>query len=257
MNNKLIKILVTIILTLIVTINISGCATTYTVRFETKGSIIESQQVKMMKVPTKPSDPTRAGYTFKGWDYNFSDPIKNNTIIKAIWEDNYPGNFYQVEADSVTDNTYFCIDARISTTNSRNIKEIWINLTDINSDSINITLSKGFQDKTLLFAGVILSKKQVETDEDGWFKLYSGDLKISSPGFYGELKIGFSSEIKVRELLILDKQLQSGRISVHHCSTGPQPTAEYTGGYVEVEGADLSLFDKISDGVPSMVTGNN
>lgn len=33
-----------------------------------------------------PTEPIREGYNFKGWSYDFSQPVKNNISISAIWE---------------------------------------------------------------------------------------------------------------------------------------------------------------------------
>ena len=34
---------------------------------------------------TKPNDPTRSGYTFAGWDFDFNTPITENKTINAKW----------------------------------------------------------------------------------------------------------------------------------------------------------------------------
>jgi uncharacterized repeat protein (TIGR02543 family) len=43
------------------------------------------QTVKARRSATKPDDPTRTGYTFKGWDGNYTN-IKENTTLTATYE---------------------------------------------------------------------------------------------------------------------------------------------------------------------------
>jgi len=63
-----------------------------TVTFDTDGgSSVKAQTVEKGKTATKPSDPTRTGYIFKGWEvngstYNFSAAVNSNITVKAVWE---------------------------------------------------------------------------------------------------------------------------------------------------------------------------
>lgn len=74
-----------------------------TVTFNTDGgSSVKEQTIEKGKVATKPADPTRSGYKFKGWElngttYNFSSAVNTNITIKAVWE--------KVETVTVTFNT--------------------------------------------------------------------------------------------------------------------------------------------------------
>ncbi len=50
------------------------------------GTIVESQTFEEGDFVLAPiEDPIRAGYTFDGWDYDFSMPITSNIIISAKW----------------------------------------------------------------------------------------------------------------------------------------------------------------------------
>lgn len=66
--------------------------TTYTVTFDSDGgSAVTAQTVESGKTATKPADPTKAGYTFKGWylgetAYDFATPVTGNITLKAKWE---------------------------------------------------------------------------------------------------------------------------------------------------------------------------
>ena len=65
---------------------------TYTVTFDSDGgSAVAKQTVEEGKAAAKPADPTRSGYTFKGWylgssKYDFSKPVTGNITLKAKWE---------------------------------------------------------------------------------------------------------------------------------------------------------------------------
>jgi hypothetical protein len=53
------------------------------------GGTIESQEIEEGYLAIKPSmDPTKLGYTFVNWDYDFNTPITNNVVISATWEVN-------------------------------------------------------------------------------------------------------------------------------------------------------------------------
>jgi uncharacterized repeat protein (TIGR02543 family) len=65
---------------------------TYTVSFNTlDGSQITPIKVEGSKLATKPTDPTKEGYTFTGWTLNgnafdFNTPITSNIVLQAVWE---------------------------------------------------------------------------------------------------------------------------------------------------------------------------
>lgn len=63
----------------------------YTVTFDTDGgSAVARQEVYEGDTVTKPTNPTKDGYTFAGWqqngaDYNFSNPVADNITLTAKW----------------------------------------------------------------------------------------------------------------------------------------------------------------------------
>lgn len=81
--------------------NASGGAITYTYTYAAKakytvtfvtdgGSAVASQEVYEGDTVPKPTDPTKDGYTFAGWqqngaDYNFSNPVADNITLTAKW----------------------------------------------------------------------------------------------------------------------------------------------------------------------------
>lgn len=66
----------------------------YTVTFDTQdGTPVPAQTVTENGTVTRPADPTRDGYTFKGWqlggaDYDFGTPVTGNLTLTAVWEEN-------------------------------------------------------------------------------------------------------------------------------------------------------------------------
>ena len=80
----------------------------YTVTFETNGgTTVGSQNVEETYLATEPTT-TRAGYTFAGWDYDFTRPILKNETITASWTVNtdtaYKVDYYlqNLEDDAYT-----------------------------------------------------------------------------------------------------------------------------------------------------------
>ena len=61
----------------------------YTVSFVTGGgSEVAPQTVEEGGFATVPETPTRAGYTFAGWDHDFSLPVNGDVAVNAIWNAN-------------------------------------------------------------------------------------------------------------------------------------------------------------------------
>ena len=63
----------------------------YTVAFDTAdGTSIDPQTIRDGGKVSKPDDPTREGYEFKGWtlngvDYDFTAPVKADLVLTAVW----------------------------------------------------------------------------------------------------------------------------------------------------------------------------
>ena len=61
----------------------------YTVSFNTEGGdIVPSQSIEEGSIATEPNTPSRDGYTFVGWEYDFASLINKNTEITANWKAN-------------------------------------------------------------------------------------------------------------------------------------------------------------------------
>ena len=71
----------------------------FTVTFNSKGgSAVASQTIEKGKTATEPKEPTKTGYTFKGWytddkfvdKFNFKKAVTENTTLYAKWEEEKP-----------------------------------------------------------------------------------------------------------------------------------------------------------------------
>ena len=85
------------------TVKAASTVTTYTVTFDSDGgSAVASQTVNEGEKATKPTDPTKDGYTFEGWfngetEFDFNTAITANITLKAHWEQNAPADVYTVK----------------------------------------------------------------------------------------------------------------------------------------------------------------
>lgn len=67
----------------------------FTVQFvDYDGSIIETQTLFKGESATEPQSPTREGYTFTGWDSDFTNITENKTITALYQINKYTVNFY-------------------------------------------------------------------------------------------------------------------------------------------------------------------
>ena len=101
----------------------------YEVTFDTDGgTAVENQVIEEDSFATEP-ETTRTGYTFTGWDYDFSTPITENTKITAIWSANtntkYTVNYYlqNLEDDEYSLHETEELEGETDTTATAEIKE--------------------------------------------------------------------------------------------------------------------------------------
>ena len=83
----------------------------YTVTFNaTGGTAVNSQSIEEDAIIPEPVT-TRAGYTFKSWSYDFTQPIIEDTIITAAWTAN-TNTAYKVEyyLENLEDNNYTLLE---------------------------------------------------------------------------------------------------------------------------------------------------
>ena len=89
-----------------ITLNAVWKVKTFTITFTTSGgSSVSPQTVEYGKTVTKPADPTRVGFDFKGWNkgdtsYDFSTPVKESFVLRAVWEEKSDVNYFTVTLDA-------------------------------------------------------------------------------------------------------------------------------------------------------------
>ncbi|MBO5223249.1 MAG: leucine-rich repeat protein, partial [Clostridia bacterium] len=101
----------------------------YNVTFNVDGGIaVEKQIIEEDHLATEPKT-TRIGYTFMGWDYNFTEPITQNTCITASWivnkDTEYTVNYYwqNIEDNEYTLHESVVLAGETDTTATADIKE--------------------------------------------------------------------------------------------------------------------------------------
>ena len=58
----------------------------YAVSFDADGySEVQTQQIEENSFATEPAAPSRTGYTFVRWNYDFTQPVTQDTEIQAVW----------------------------------------------------------------------------------------------------------------------------------------------------------------------------
>ena len=73
-----------------------GETTYYLVSFDSDGGTsVSSQKVKSGNTATEPKDPSKDGFTFKGWqldgeDYDFDAAVTGDITLKAVWQEKEP-----------------------------------------------------------------------------------------------------------------------------------------------------------------------
>jgi len=70
-----------------ITVNAKWTPITYTVTFKDRKTALSTQNVEYGKAAAAPWNPSRTGYTFKGWDKSFNK-ITGNLTVNAKWKVN-------------------------------------------------------------------------------------------------------------------------------------------------------------------------
>ena len=104
--------------------------TAYTVTFNSDGgSEVKSQQVEVGKKATKPTDPTKAGYSFGEWQlngkaYNFDSTVNSDITLKAAWKKVYTVTFNKENGTS--DDTQSVVEGNTVTKPTDPVKEGYV-----------------------------------------------------------------------------------------------------------------------------------
>jgi len=61
------------------------------VKFVVDGTVVSTQTVEEGKAAKAPTNPTKKGYTFNGWDKKF-DKVASDLTVNATWKSGQGGN---------------------------------------------------------------------------------------------------------------------------------------------------------------------
>lgn len=147
----------------------------HTVTFDSNGgSAVDSQEVNYNEIATRPTDPTRGGYQFKGWllngsSYNFDTPITGNITLTAVWE-----KLESVLAETLQNNSYTVTNNLVTGfTVGKTVQEI---KTQLGNDIVIET------NNSVISTGAVIKKNNesftvvIKGDLTGDGRINSGDL---------------------------------------------------------------------------------
>lgn len=138
--------------------------TKYTVSFDSNGGTIVSSQTVVEGQPvTKPTEPTKKGYTFSGWKlngntYDFGSAVTGNITLVASWKQ----NSYTIKATAVDSQS----PARILS--------VYENGTKINVQSIK------YSDGTLLCSGNNMNVNVYALDDTSYIVILSDGTEVTA-----------------------------------------------------------------------------
>ena len=157
--------------------NVTVLDSTFVVQFDTDGgSHVDWQIVNYNALVTKPSDPTKIGYTFKEWQlngstYNFNTPVTSDIVLVAVWV-----KLVTPQEPSLKDllqNKGYTVNGNfVSFTIGETIESIKSKLTGVTIETQNTIISTG----TVIKLGNESYTAVVKGDLNGDCKANSGDL---------------------------------------------------------------------------------
>ena len=162
----------------------------FTVSYYSDGSLLSSEQVEYQGHATKPTDPSKTGYTFKHWsleengaEYNFdTEIIEANTNLYAVYEIVEYDINYDLDGGSIATanpDKYTIESDSITLTNPT--KEGYTFLgwtgTGLSGNTKDVTISTGSTGDRSYTAHFEVNKYLLEIDPNGG--TYSGDLLLN------------------------------------------------------------------------------
>ncbi len=120
--------------------------------------------------------------------------------------DGAPATYWQIEPKQDKEGVRVPTYARyyLTTHDSEDVGEIWINISDLKEKELKVTIGTGVT--TLSVRGsMVITAEDVKASEDGWFKVYDA----SNPGDFETFTskyvwVGFENDVRVREIAFKD-----------------------------------------------------
>lgn len=157
-------------------------------------------------------------------------------------KEGYPSNYWEVKLykNNATGEN-LTVNAKVSlpivNTGTRYLGQIWVNISDMYAESLDVYTSYGSVVKRSLNANetpYTITSKDLKKSKDGWFKVYDyKDTKNFVPASPGAVDywVGFSTQINVREIVFID--------TAGDLISKPNSQIEYHGNK-EVKGSDVN-----------------
>ena len=117
-----------------------------------------------------------------------------------------PATYWQIEPKQDKEGVRVPTYARFSVTthDSSNVGEVWINISDLKESELLVTIGSGLS--TYKSAGTItITSKEVKQSQDGWFKVFDVKDTENFTSFTSKyVWVGFSNDVRVREIAFKD-----------------------------------------------------
>ena len=131
-----------------------------------------------------------------------------STFNGSYEADGLPKTYWQIEPRQDDDGNRVPTYAKfsLSTVDTANIGQIWVNISDLKEKEAKITIGYGYSYETFEVAGsMVVTASELKADEDGWIKIYdstnSGDIKVFTSK---HVWVGFENNLRVREIAFID-----------------------------------------------------
>ena len=158
----------------------------YTVTFNSQGgTAVENQAIEEDSLAIQPATPTKKGYTFNKWVFDFSTPITKNIEIKAEWTANV-GTKYKVEYyfENIEDTNYTLYETD--------------NLQGITDTTANAEIKKFKHFTYIENKGNI--RGNISANEDLVLKLYYSRNSYKVTFDLGKGEIGYNSDLLIQTI---------------------------------------------------------
>ena len=131
-----------------------------------------------------------------------------STFNGSYTAEGLPETYWQIEPKEDENGVRVPTYAKFSltTVDTDDVGEIWVNLSDLKESAVKITIGYGYSEQTFKTAGTVdITSKQIKESENGWFKIYDAKKLNGLTSFTSKhVWIGFENSVRVREINFKD-----------------------------------------------------